>query len=66
MTNEKLPVINSRNFIWFLKKIGFTVVKQKGSHVQLKHADGRIVVVPHHSRTPIRKGLLLDIIKRDG
>jgi len=33
-----------------LEKIGFKVVRQKGSHVYLKHPDGRATVVPGHTR----------------
>ncbi len=29
-------------------KMGFKVVRQRGSHVMMKHPDGRITVIPVH------------------
>lgn len=31
-----------------LVKVGFRPVRQRGSHVILKHDDGRVIVVPVH------------------
>ena len=31
-----------------LTRLGFVEVLRKGSHVKMKHADGRIVVFPFH------------------
>jgi predicted RNA binding protein YcfA (HicA-like mRNA interferase family) len=39
------------------------VVRQKGSHVRLKHEDDRVVTIPVHARKPIGKGLLLKILR---
>jgi predicted RNA binding protein YcfA (HicA-like mRNA interferase family) len=38
-------------------------VRQRGSHVILKHPDGRVTVVPVHSGEDIGRGLLSKIIK---
>lgn len=46
-----------------LSKIGFKVLRKHGSHVVLKHPDGRLTVVPVHSREEIGPGLLAKIIK---
>jgi predicted RNA binding protein YcfA (HicA-like mRNA interferase family) len=46
-----------------LSKIGFKVLRKHGSHVVLKHPDGRLTVVPVHSREEIGPGLLSKIIK---
>jgi len=46
-----------------LSKIGFEVVRQKGSHVYLRHADGRATVVPIHKGRDIDRGLLRKIIR---
>jgi predicted RNA binding protein YcfA (HicA-like mRNA interferase family) len=40
---------------------GFIIVRTKGSHHFLRHADGRITTVPTHSNEPIGTGLLLKI-----
>ena len=38
------------------KHYGFTVERQSGSHIQLKHNDGRRVTVPRHN--PIKIGVI--------
>ena len=43
--------------------MGFDRVRQRGSHVVLKHPDGRMTVVPVHGGEDIGVGLLLKIIK---
>ena len=39
-----------------LIKIGFQVVRQRGSHVFLRHPDGRTTVVPVHKGEVIGRG----------
>lgn len=33
-----------------LSKLGFTVIRQKGSHIFLRHEDGRSTVVPANEK----------------
>ena len=49
-----------------LSKIGFKIVRKHGSHVVLKHPDGRLTVVPVHAGEEIGSGLLNKIIKDTG
>ncbi len=49
-----------------LSKIGFKIVRKHGSHVVLKHPDGRLTVVPVHAGEEIGRGLLNKIIKDTG
>ena len=42
----KLPVLSAKEFIKILQKIGFQIIRQEGSHVFLRHSDGRPTVVP--------------------
>ena len=49
-----------------LSKLGFKIVRKHGSHVVLKHSDGRITVVPVHAGEEIGSGLLNKIIKDTG
>ena len=58
-----LRPIPARKVIKLLNKIGFEAVRQRGSHVILKHPDGRVTVVPVHSGEDIGRGLLSKIIK---
>jgi predicted RNA binding protein YcfA (HicA-like mRNA interferase family) len=45
-----------------IKHYGFTVERQSGSHIQLKHKDGRRVTVPRHD--PVKVGVLKSIIEQ--
>ncbi|MBW4640972.1 MAG: type II toxin-antitoxin system HicA family toxin [Gloeocapsa sp. UFS-A4-WI-NPMV-4B04] len=59
----KLPSITGEELIVALQKIGFYVVRQKGSHIRMKHEDNRVVSIPVHARKAIGKGLLLKILR---
>lgn len=61
----KLPLINAKEFIKILESIGFKVMRQEGSHVFLRHGDGRTTVVPNHPGDKLDRGLLNKIIKKD-
>ncbi len=58
-----LPIVNSRQLISTLERTGFEIVRQRGSHVRLKHPDGRVVTVPLHSGSDIGRGLLRKILR---
>lgn len=58
----KLPVIKARELLRILKKHGFYKYHQVGSHIQLKHADGRRTTIPYHPSQEIRRGTLKAII----
>ncbi len=60
MSLKPLP---ARKVLKILTSLGFKIIRQRGSHVVLKHSDGRITVVPVHSKEEIGPGLLLKIIK---
>lgn len=61
----KLPLLSASEFIKIIGKIGFKVMRQSGSHVFLRHDDGRTTVVPNHPGEKLDRGLLLKIIKKD-
>ena len=46
-----------------LSKIGFKIARQHGSHVVLKHPDGRVTVVPVHPGEEIGRGFLAKLSK---
>ena len=58
----KLVPVKHRVLFRVLKKLGFVCVRQKGSHTIWEHPDGRITVVPIHSKESIGKGLLAKIL----
>lgn len=59
----RIPRIRGRELISALQKAGFAVLRIKGSHHFLQHADGRRTVVPVHAREIIGPGLLNKILK---
>lgn len=56
----KLPIISGAKAIRALEKLGFTVVRQQGSHVILQR-DNLGCVVPNHNELKI--GTLSGILK---
>ena len=58
----KLVPVSYRVLSKILNKLGFTCVRQKGGHSIWIHEDGRITVVPVHSKEKIGKGLLVKIL----
>tara|TARA_Y100000310_G_scaffold337264_1_gene423906 strand:+ start:1098 stop:1271 length:174 start_codon:yes stop_codon:yes gene_type:complete len=45
--------------------MGFNILRQKGSHIFLKHQDGRTTTVPNHPGEKLDRGLLNKILKKD-
>ena len=58
-----LPAITGQRLVKALKKIGFEVLRTKGSHRFLRHTDGRCTTVPVHAGETIGKGLLAHIMR---
>ena len=46
-----------------LTKLGFRMIRQKGSHTFWQHPDGRCTVVPIHKGETIGRGLLRSILE---
>ena len=59
-----LKPIEAMKVIKILTKIGFEIVRQRGSNIILKHPDGRVTVVPVHPGEDVGRGLLSRIIER--
>ncbi|MDE2148965.1 MAG: type II toxin-antitoxin system HicA family toxin [Gammaproteobacteria bacterium] len=59
----KLPAVTGRKLIGALKRLGFEVIRVKGSHHFLRHPDGRSTVVPVHAGETIGQGLMAKILK---
>ena len=59
----RIPVVDFRTLDRLLKKLGFTPVRQRGSHVFYRHVDGRTTTVPNHAGRDIARPLLREIIR---
>ncbi len=62
---SKLPQISANKLIKILMKLGFNVLRQTGSHVFLRHKDGRTTVIPNHPGENLDRGLLNKILRKD-
>ena len=58
----KLPLLSGRQILLALTRLGFNEIHRKGSHVKMKHADGRLIVFPFHDEVDrfTLKGALRD------
>jgi len=62
----KLPVIKGAELMSLLSKVGFEVVRQRGSHVRMRREkDGKVVTIPTHPGQDLDRGLLQKIITDD-
>lgn len=61
-----VPVLKPREVIAILNALGFAEVRQRGSHKQFRHADGRATTVPFHAGRDISPILLRQIAKDIG
>lgn len=60
----RLPVLSARDVLKALRAAGFIQVAQTGSHLRLKNAEGRIVMVPNHPEIAV--GTLRSIMRQAG
>lgn len=58
--------MNSKEMIKLLKKNGFEIISQNGSHVKLKNIEtNKTVIIPYHAKD-LKKGLEKAILKQAG
>jgi len=60
---NRLPILSAIEVVKTLQKAGFRILRQKGSHIFLRHNDGRATVVPVHKGETIDRGLLKKILR---
>jgi predicted RNA binding protein YcfA (HicA-like mRNA interferase family) len=61
-----LPTLKPREVAALLAALGFVEVRQRGSHKQYRHPDGRGTTVPFHASYDISPTLLRKIAKDVG
>lgn len=61
-----LPVLKPREVVARLERLGFIEVRQRGSHKQFRHVDGRATTVPFHVGRDISPILLRQICRDIG
>ena len=58
-----LPIVDFRTMERVLLRLGFQVVRQKGSHVFYRHSDGRTTTLPNHAGRDLARPLLREILR---
>lgn len=61
--SPRLPMLKARDIEKVLRKLGFSLIEQKGSHVMWEHPDDRFTAVPHHGGEDIGRGLIRQILR---
>jgi len=62
--SPKLPVLSGEEFIKVAEKLGYVAVRQKGSHVRLRHSSDpqrKPLSVPLHKT--LKRGLLRELVR---
>ncbi len=62
----RIPVLKPDEAMRILRNLGFDLIRQKGSHCQFKHIDGRQTTVPNHRGRDLSPFLLRQIAKDIG
>jgi predicted RNA binding protein YcfA (HicA-like mRNA interferase family) len=62
----QLPILKPREVIALLEGLGFAEVRQRVSHKQFRHPDGRSTTVPFHAGRDISPILLRQIARDIG
>jgi predicted RNA binding protein YcfA (HicA-like mRNA interferase family) len=57
------PVLKPREACRVLEALGFVMVRQRGSHMQYRHPDGRGTTVPNHPGRDLSPIILRQIVK---
>jgi predicted RNA binding protein YcfA (HicA-like mRNA interferase family) len=58
---DKLPILSGREIIKILEKIGYSKIRQRGSHIRLSCSNKKSITVPDHKT--INMGLLGKILR---
>ncbi len=59
---DKISPLPAKKVIKILEKIGFQQIRQKGSHLFMRHPDGRTTLITMHPEEDIGKGMIRKII----
>ncbi|RMF81994.1 MAG: type II toxin-antitoxin system HicA family toxin [Chloroflexi bacterium] len=59
---SKLPIISGQECVRALQRLGYTISRQKGSHIRMRHESRPPVTVPDHNE--LDRGTLRAIIRQ--
>ena len=66
LTVPRPPVLKPREVVRLLTRLGFVEVRQRGSHRQFRHPDGRATTLPDHAGRDLAPELLKMIAQQIG
>ncbi len=61
---SRFPLTDAKSLERILLMLGFSYIRQKGSHKFYRHPDGRYTTIPHHSNADLGRALILKILKQ--
>ena len=61
--SRRLPLVDAKTMEKVLFALGFTLIRQKGSHAFYRHSDGRTTTLPHHRGRVLARSLLREILR---
>ena len=64
--SQHFPVCSAKEVVRVLRRHGFVLAGQRGSHQKWRHANGRQVIVAMHGNKPIPIGTLKSIVEGSG
>ena len=59
----RAPALTPNDVVRVLEKLGFRRIRQRGSHLRLRHPDNRVVTVPIHAGQDLGRGILSKILR---
>ena len=60
---KRIPMLKARDIMRALRALGFSPMRQSGSHIFFQHGDGRTTLVPRHGGEDMGRGLLRQILR---
>jgi predicted RNA binding protein YcfA (HicA-like mRNA interferase family) len=64
--SRRLRALTATQVLAILRRHGFEPIRQSGSHIVVKHTDGRWTTLPMHRGRDLPKGTLRQILRDTG
>ena len=61
--SSKLPRIDAKHLIKVVEKLGFKLVRQSGSHMIYKNAEGQRLTIPYHTGKVLHPKIVKSALK---
>ncbi len=60
---SRLPIVDAKTMEKLLFRLGFEMVRRRGSHAFYRHPDGRTTTLPHHRGRDLARPLIREILR---